>query len=184
MRKITEVLRLDAQGHSHRDIATSVGIARSTVAEYLRRAAEAGLAWPLPETTDSAALEAALFPTPEPVEHRPVPDWAAVHKELKNRRHHVTLRLLWIEWKADHPDGWRYSQFCHHYRTWLGTQDVVMRLSYAGGERMFVDFSGDKARYVDPETGETSHGSKCQAASADSFSDVGAERCPQAMCSS
>ena len=27
---------------------------------------------------------------------------------------HVTLRLLWVEWKADHPDGWTYSQFCHH----------------------------------------------------------------------
>jgi len=157
MRKITEVLRLDAQGHSHRDIATSVGIARSTVAEYLRRAAEAGLAWPLPEAADAATLETALFPTPEPVEHRPIPDWRAVHKELKNRRHHVTLRLLWIEWKADHPDGWRYSQFCHHYRTWLGTQDVVMRLSYAGGERMFVDFAGDRMTWVDPESGEVHH---------------------------
>lgn len=157
MRKITEVLRLDAQGHSHRDIAISVGIARSTVAEYLRRAAEAGLAWPLPETTDAAGLEAALFPAPEPVEHRPIPDWHAVHKELKNPRHHVTLRLLWIEWKADHPDGWRYSQFCFHYREWLGAQDVVMRLSYAGGERMFVDFAGDRMSWIDPDTGEVAH---------------------------
>jgi transposase len=29
-----------------------------------------------------------------------------------------------------------------------------MRLSYAAGERMFVDFAGDKAAYVDPTTGE------------------------------
>ena len=28
-------------------------------------------------------------------------------------------------------------------------------LSYAGGERMFVDFSGDRVRFLDPETGET-----------------------------
>ncbi len=31
--------------------------------------------------------------------------------------------------------------------------DVVMRLAYAPGERMFVDFSGDKATWCDPETG-------------------------------
>jgi transposase len=30
----------------------------------------------------------------------------------------------------------------------------VMRLTYAAGERMFVDFSGDRASYVDPQTGE------------------------------
>ncbi len=29
-----------------------------------------------------------------------------------------------------------------------------MRLSYAAGERMFVDFSGDTMAIVDPETGE------------------------------
>ncbi|HZU15985.1 MAG TPA: IS21 family transposase [Candidatus Dormibacteraeota bacterium] len=154
MRKITEVLRLAAQGRSNRDIATSVDIARSTVTEYLRRAAEAGLSWPLPEDMDAEALEAALFPAAVQVEVRPVPDWRSIHKELKNPRHHVTLRLLWIEWKADHPDGWRYSQFCHHYRTWLGAQDIVMRLSYAGGDRMFVDFAGDRMSWVDPDTGE------------------------------
>jgi len=154
MRKITEVLRLDAEGLSQREIAASVGVSKTAVREYLRRANESGLSWPLPESTDDAALEAALFPAPVPVAVRPLPEWRDIHKELKNPRHHVTLRLLWMEWKADHPDGWRYSRFCHHYRQWLAAQDVVMRLSYAGGDRMFVDFAGDKASWVDPETGD------------------------------
>lgn len=145
MRKVTEVLRLDAQGLSRRQIAVSTGISRSAVREYLIRAAAAGVSWPLPEGMDGEALEGRLFPPIVAVAERPVPEWRAVHRELKSRRHHVTLRLLWLEWKADNPDGWCYSQFCQHYRDWLGAQDVVMRLSYAGGERMFVDFSGDKA---------------------------------------
>lgn len=153
MRKTTEVLRLAAQGMSQRQIAASAGVAKTTVAEYLARAKEAGLSWPLPEGMDEATLDERLFPAPVVVAERPVPDWREVHRQLKDPRHHVTLRLLWMEWKADHPEGWRYSQFCHHYRSWLGAQDVVMRLSYAGGERMFVDFSGDKARWVDPTTG-------------------------------
>lgn len=154
MRKTTEVLRLAAEGLSQRQIAASVGVAKTTVAEYLARAKEAGVTWPLDEGLDAQALDAKLFPAPVAVTERPVPDWRDVHRQLKDPRHHVTLRLLWMEWKADHPEGWRYSQFCHHYRTWLGAQDVVMRLSYAAGERMFVDFSGDKARWVDPGTGE------------------------------
>ncbi|HUA94290.1 MAG TPA: IS21 family transposase [Acidimicrobiales bacterium] len=154
MRKTTEVLRLHAAGMSARDIARSVGAARSTVGEYLRRADAAGLAWPLPEALDDEALFAVLFPKAEPATTRPVPDWRGVHKELRSRKHHVTLRLLWLEWRAVHPDGWGYSQYCEHYRRWLATKDVVMRLSYAPGERMFVDFSGDKPTWCDPETGE------------------------------
>ncbi|MGH9280842.1 MAG: IS21 family transposase [Acidimicrobiales bacterium] len=154
MRKITEVLRLRAAGMNSRDIAASVGAGKTTVYEYLARAEAAGVGWPLPEGMDEAALDARLFPPPtgELAARRPVPQWREVHRELK--RKHVTLRLLWLEWRADNPEGWGYTQFCAHYQGWLGVQDVVMRLSWAAGERMFVDFSGDKAAFVDPDSGE------------------------------
>jgi transposase len=42
-----------------------------------------------------------------------------------------------------HPNGLSYTQFCVHYCRWRARQDVVMRLEYAAGERMFVDFAGD-----------------------------------------
>jgi len=153
MRKITEVLRLHATGTSRRDIARALGVARSTVAEYLRRAETAGVSWPLPDGLDAEGVEALLFPEAEPTATRPVPDWAEVRKELKSRKHHMTLRLLWLEWKAERPEAWGYTQYCEHYRRWLATKDVVMRLAYAAGERMFVDFSGDKATWCDPQTG-------------------------------
>jgi transposase len=157
MRKITEVLRLNAQGLSQRQIALSVGMSKTAVREYLSRAERAGVGWPLPEAMTAEAVEAALFPPPVvvPAGERPVPEWRAVHKELKRKDCHVTLRLLWLEWKESNPDGWRYSRFCHHYSQWLEATDVVMRLSYAGGERMFVDFCGDKApAWVDRASGE------------------------------
>jgi transposase len=155
MRKITEALRLEAEGLSQRQIALGTGVSKTAVREYLFRARQAGLSWPLPAGVTAEAVEAALFPAPVAVAERPIPDWRAVHKELKRKDHHMTLRLVWLEWKADNPDGWNYSRFCYHYQTWLGTQDVVMRLSYAGGERMFVDFAGDKApTWIDPATGE------------------------------
>ncbi|HEU5002594.1 MAG TPA: IS21 family transposase [Actinomycetota bacterium] len=155
MRKIEEVLRLRAAGMSTRRIAASIGAGKSTVHEYLARAEAAGVSWPLPEGLDDAALEARLFPEPTPglASRRPVPDWRQVHRELKGGRH-VTLRLLWLEWRGIHPEAWGYSQYCAHYQAWLGGQDVVMRLTYKAGERMFVDFSGDKANWTDPTTGE------------------------------
>ena len=154
MRKTKEVLRLHAAGTSGRSIARAVNVARSTVADYLERAEAAGVSWPLPDDLDEQGLDALLFPESEPTTPRPVPDWRRVRKELRSKKHHMTLRLLWLEWKAEHPDGWGYSQYCEHYRRWLATRDVVMRLTYAAGERMFVDFTGDKPTWCDPETGE------------------------------
>ena len=45
MRKLKEVLRLSALGHSDRVIAQSLNVGRSTVRRYRRRADEAGLDW-------------------------------------------------------------------------------------------------------------------------------------------
>src|SRR5439155_4814049 len=155
MRQITEVLRLNAQGLSYRQIAQSVGISASTVQSYLQRAERAGLSWPLPYDLDDAAIEAQLFTRTEEELRpgRPEPDWLAVHRDHK-RGKHVTLQLLHLEYKAVHPEGLSYTQFCVHYRRWRARQDVVMRLEYAAGERMFVDFAGDTAPVTDPDTGE------------------------------
>lgn len=153
MRQIGEVLRLAADGMSHREISRSTGLAKSTISEYRERARRAGLTWPLP-AEDADELEARLFPSvAEKAVIRPEPDWREVHRELKRRRH-VTLRLLWLEWREANPEGWGYTQFCVHYRQWLGAQDLVMRMEYRAGERLFVDFSGDTMAVVDPETGE------------------------------
>ena len=87
MRKIRELLRLKYElGRSHREIAMSLGIANSTVSDYVRRARAAGVSWPLPEGLDDAALEAALFPgTPPSRLRRPAPDWGRVHRELQGK---------------------------------------------------------------------------------------------------
>lgn len=155
MRKIREVMRLSlGQGLSSRPVARSCRIARSTVAEYLRRAREAGLTWPLPEGLDDGRLEQMLFPPgPEiPTERRPVPDWAVIHRELRKKS--VTLFLLWQEYRERCRDGFGYSWFCDRYRAWAGKVDVVMRQFHLAGEKLFVDYAGETVPVVHPATGE------------------------------
>ena len=155
MRKIKEVLRLKwGNGMSNRRIAASSGIGRPTVSEYLRRAEEAGLSWPLPDDLDDARLERLLFPpVPDlPAQERGIPDWAHIHGELKHKG--VTLFLLWQEYRANHPDGYQYSWFCEHYRAWQGKLDMVMRQDHRAGEKLFVDYAGQTVPIIDRATGE------------------------------
>ena len=154
MRKIRELMRLKYElGRSHREIAASLGVANSTVSDYAGRARAAGLSWPLPEGLDDAALEAALFPPLPPSRvPRPEPEWDRVHRELQ-RHKGVTLRLLWLEYRTEQPDGYGYSRFCDRYRLWRGRLDLVLRQVYRAGEKAFVDYAGPKFAVVDECTG-------------------------------
>jgi transposase len=82
---------------------------------------------------------------------RPLPDPAWIHTEL--RRAGVTLELLHLEYLQAHPDGYRYSAFCRHYRDWLGRQRLSMRQVHKAGDKLFVDYSGKKPEIVDSLTG-------------------------------
>jgi len=153
MRKLREVLRLHALGHSKRAIGRSLKISHNTAALYLRRAAAAGVSWPSSEELDDQAIEALLIPAaPEPGARRAVPDWPTVHREL--RRKGVTLQLLWLEYKAAHPDSYQYTQFVTRYRAWANTLDPVLRQEHRAGEKVFVDYAGHTLPVVDRSTGE------------------------------
>jgi len=157
MRKIREVLRLRYEaGLSARQVAASVRIARSSVGEYERRLAAAGLSWPLPEGLSDTDLEQCLYPPSSalqvPGERRPVPNWAVIHQEL--RKPGVTLALLWEEYRTAHPQGFAYSWFCDHYRRWAGKLDRVMRQTHRAGEKLFVDYAGQTVEVIDQRTGE------------------------------
>ena len=155
MRRLRELLRLkyDA-GLSHRAIARACAVGLGTVTSYLQRAAALGLPWPLPDDLDDAALEARLFARPAvpPASDRVIPDWSELHHELKKPG--VTLALLWTEYRAQHPSGYGYSQFCDRYRRWARTLKPSMRQVHHAGEKLFVDFSGQRPHVVDPTTGE------------------------------
>lgn len=154
MRKIREVLRLAAGGMSTRQMASSLGVGRTTLREYLNRARSAGLSWPLADGLSDSDLERLVFPRATGGTHGgyPQPDWSYVHAEL--RRKGVTLALLWEEYRTVHPDGYAYSRYCELYTRWEGKLSPVMRQRHPAGERLFVDYAGATIDVVCPETGE------------------------------
>lgn len=156
LRKIREILRLKEEaGLSNRAIARACKISNSTVGEYLRRAQAAGLHWPLPEGLSEDEIFQKLFPETSQgsAPERPLPDWETIRQELKKKG--VTLKLLWIEYRDKHSDGYGYTQYCEHYRSWAKTQSPTGRFPHPGGEEMEVDYAGMTVTIVNPESGET-----------------------------
>jgi len=152
MRRIKEILRLKwAEGRRHRHIARALKVGVGTVSEVVQRAATAGLDWARVEPLGEAELEAAVYGEVSRQRRAALPDPAWMDGELKKTG--VTLQLLHVEYREQHPDGYGYTQFCDHYRRWKKRQRVVMRQVHRAGEKMFTDFSGKKPHWIDPLTG-------------------------------
>jgi transposase len=154
MRKAREILRQKWQcGLTHRQVARSLRVSAGSVGEVVSRAKVAQLDWTTVESLSEDALEIALYGRQVGVSTRPVPDVVYLHTEL--RRKGVTLALLHLEYLEKQPNGLRYTAFCEHYRRWRERLRPVMRQSHVAGEKVFVDYSGDRPHIVDPATGET-----------------------------
>jgi len=83
MRKIKEVLRLRFELRlGQREIARACSISQGAVHNYLKRAAAAGIAWPIPaEGWDEQRVEQALFGERQVVKRLPeqvLPDFPAL----------------------------------------------------------------------------------------------------------
>jgi hypothetical protein len=154
MRQIRQMLRLARDGVSAREIGRTLGVARSTIQDNLKRASTAGLAWPLAGDLTDAVLEQRLFAhagVRRGFRRRQEPDWASLACELK--RPGVNLMVLWEEYRAVHPEGYGYSRFCDLFREFERRLSPTMRQDHPAGDKVFVDYSGKKIMIVDRATG-------------------------------
>ena len=155
MRKFKEVLRLKYDHHlTNRKIAKSCTMSHVTVGKYLDLAKQAGIIWPLPDDIDDSQLEHRLFKNvTRPPSDKPVmPSMQYLFEEMK--RKHVTLQLLWYEYKQGSPDGYQYSYFCELYNQWRKGLDISLRQEHLAGEKLFIDYAGQTVPIINPDTGQ------------------------------
>jgi transposase len=154
MNKLLEILRLHYDAKlSQRQISDIVKIARSTIGDYIRNFDRSGLTWPLPsEYQNEDKLSQRLKPNYKAQSTRAEIDFASISKELRVHKH-LTLQLLHSERKEAGTMPYSYSNFALLYRKWLGKQPKYMRQIHKSGDKVFVDYSGDKITIIDTDTG-------------------------------
>ncbi len=154
MEKIREIIRLkELTSLSERAIARALKISRPVVKQYVRDITRAGLDFTSIQSLDDDALLQILEGknTSRPERYQVLDSqFESFVKELK--RPGVTLERLWQEYRAEHPDGYGYSQFCYHFQHWRSTSALTMHMSHKAGDKMFADFTGKKLFLVNKET--------------------------------
>jgi len=74
----------------------------------------------------------------------------------KTGRKHVpvTGRLLWQAYRQRHPDRSSHRQASDTDRCWSQTQDLLLWLEHAPGDRCFLDQAGMRMSLLDRHPGE------------------------------
>lgn len=159
MTNYREILRLSALGLSQQSIAQSCNASKRTVNTVLKAARRENISWPLDNDQTNAALAAVLFPssdTQETVTNKRMPDFEYIRKELL--RNGVNKKLLWTEYleecRLSGEEPLMYSRFCYYIQRDEEKRRASMHINRKPGEQVEVDWAGDPAYLIDPDTGE------------------------------
>jgi transposase len=157
MSMVKQLLQHHKQGVAIKRIATILEISKNTVKSYLAKLEALSLPIDTLLRMDDMQLEAMFhsgnpsFKTDERYD-----DFIArlpyFNKQLENKM--VTRYLLWSEYIEQYPQGYRYTQFNFHLNQQKLASKPSMVLTHEPGDKLFIDFTGDKIAYCDTATGE------------------------------
>ena len=161
MSKIKQLLLLKKQGKSNREAAKLLGLYKGTVNRYLKFIDESNLNTEELLLLDDPVLEAKFSPGKAAYLDSRFEDFQreldSIIKELEEaHKTHVTRELLWKDYIEKYPDGYKYTQFCHHinqHRKVIKPRTVLVG-TYRPADMLFIDFAGDTMHYYDRSTGE------------------------------
>src|SRR5690625_1607361 len=113
---LRQLIQLKRKGLSNRKVAEALGVSRNTVNSYVQAFGEHELDYGQLEELSEADL-VGLFPQADPKDTERYEQLAAYFPTFASelRKTGCTLQALWRRYLADHPGGYRYTQFVHHF---------------------------------------------------------------------
>lgn len=156
MSKLRQVLKLHCQGQNKLQISSTTGLSRNTVKKYLHIFIRLKTTWEQVSKLPDKELDELFCKEPDPVMDDRL---APLHEFLKQqekrlRQRGVTLLRLWEEYERQYPEGFKRTAFYHHYNLYKKRVHPSMHMAHKAGDKMFVDYTGEKLQVIDPESGE------------------------------
>lgn len=157
MISIRQLLRLYTLGKGTKFISQATGVARNTVKKYLLRFVALKLTMSDIDKMSDAQLSKLFLandkipiPNKRQVDLAPLlPTYAAMLK-----RRGVNKGMVFKQYQKAHPDGYKSSAFLERLNQHMDVGRASMKMLHKAGDKMFIDFTGQKLHLVDAQTGE------------------------------
>jgi transposase len=153
MQKLKKLIEFTIANTAQRTISSVLGIHRRTVVNYqgLLKSHTGGDLNLLADSTEEDLWQIVTLkdnPTAEK-------DLFLLFPEYENQlsKVGVTIRFLWEGHCKAGSNLISYSQFCRLFRKWGATQKLTLRMEHKAGDKLFIDFAGNKLHLTDAQTG-------------------------------
>jgi transposase len=156
MSTIKQLLLMHKRGESNRRISKQLGMDKGTVNSYIQKLRTGKMDIEELLQLDAPVLEGKFISGTAAYTDKRYEEFKTLlpYLEKELSRKHVTRRLLWQEYIDSHPTGYRYTQFCYHLQQQIVARKPSAVVRHIAGEKLYVDFAGDKMEYIDIKTGE------------------------------
>jgi transposase len=156
MTKVRQILRLYTQEESKRKISELTGISRNTLKKYIHQYTQRRLTIDSINEMSDHELELIFGTSVEPPKDKRFEELKLLlpsyEKEMKRKG--VTMTLLWKQYRKVHPGGYGITQFYLYLCQYCKRFKPVMHIEHKAGDKMYIDFAGEKLSITDKETGE------------------------------
>lgn len=156
MIRIRQILRLYIEGTSKKKISELSRSSRNTVKKYIHKFIQEHLTYEDIQQMSDHELEL-LFGQVEPLtkdERFDKLQSLLPEMEKQMKRKGMTLLLLFEQYRKEYPNGYGITQFYKYYRLFVKRIQPIMHIEHKAGDKLYVDFAGDKLCIVDAQTGE------------------------------
>lgn len=157
MLDIQRIIQLKARGESNRSVARLLGINRKTVNEYVLNLAGSSKDFGELSRLDEESLTS-ILPEPKafnkPQAYQDLQALVPIYqKALKQSG--FTYLAIWEDYRKKYPDGYGYTQFKEHIQKAFAVQHASFHMEQIMGEKLLIDYAGDRLLLTDRQTGAT-----------------------------
>ena len=159
MQRIKQIIRYHHEGMAIKRIVKLSRTSRNTVKQYLAKYKEMGLTAQEVWAMDAYSLHQLFSSAPPKELARKDPRFASLEAMLPDivkslRRRGMTMDKQWKIYASRETDHYQRTQFGDHVREYIGRSRSSMLIEHKAGDKLYVDYAGDKLQLVDTDSGE------------------------------
>src|SRR4051812_36216629 len=156
MSRIRQILRLYTQGQSNKKISELTASSRNTVKKYIHKFIQEHLTYDLISVMSDHELDLLFGYTEPAVKDKRFEQLQHLLPDLEKqmRRKGMTITLIWEQYRVTNPEGYAITQFYKYYRYFTKCAQPVMHIEHKAGDKMYIDFTGEKLSITDKDSGE------------------------------
>lgn len=156
MSRVRQILRLFTQGKSKKHISEMTASSRNTVKKYIHKFIQERITYDVINDMSDHELDKMFGYIEPPVKDDRYGQLQLLLPELEKqmKRKGMTITVLWEQYNKLYPCGYGVTQFYKYFREFTQRMQPVMHLEHKAGDKVYIDFAGEKLTITDTDTGE------------------------------